>query len=100
MCDPKETGVLGYNKISFAKNTDKCTLRFTAIHKAGCGAVKASGFVQYLNSQPWIIATVFIVAGIAICFFGGVIFDYFQIGVPALFAFIFVSVMLSSFGLF
>lgn len=50
MCDSKETGPLGYNKISVSKNSDKCTLRFTAIHKSGCGSVKASGFVQYLNS--------------------------------------------------
>jgi hypothetical protein len=100
MCDPNETGALGYNKLNFDKNTDKCTLRFTAIHKTGCGAVKASGFVQYLNSNPWIVALVMIAVGIATCFFGGMLFDYFQIAVPALFAFLFVAVMVSSFGLF
>ncbi len=38
--------------------------------------------------------------GIASCFFGGMLFDHFQYVVPALFAFIFVAVMLSSFKLF
>ena len=56
--------------------------------------------MQYLNSQPWIVALVTIAFGIAVCFFGGKIFDWFQIGVPALFAFLFVAVMASSFGLF
>ena len=41
-----------------------------------------------------------IAAGIATCFFGGQLIDYVYIGVPALFAFLFVTVMLSSFGTF
>jgi Domain of unknown function (DUF4203) len=99
-CDASQTGVLDVSKFSVVKNADKCTLKFSATHKAGCGAVKASGFVQYLNSNPWIIALTTIAFGIACCFFGGKIFDWFQIGLPALFAFLFVAVMVSSFGLF
>jgi hypothetical protein len=50
MCSETETGALSYDKFSFSKNSDDCTLEITATHKAGCGTVKASGFVQYLNS--------------------------------------------------
>jgi len=53
-----------------------------------------------LNSNPWLVAVILIAAGIATCFFGGTIIDWVYIGVPALFAFLFVTVMLSSFGLF
>lgn len=45
MCNPSEKGVLSYDKISFDKNSDKCTLEFKANHNAGCGLVKTSGFV-------------------------------------------------------
>lgn len=69
-------------------------------HKAGCGALKASGFVQYLNANPWLIAIITIVGGIAITFFGGKLWDYIVVAVPAFFAFLFVAVMLSSLGLF
>lgn len=100
MCNASETGALSYDKFSFSKNSDKCTLEFTAIHNAGCGMVKTSGFVQYLNSNPWLVALILIAAGIATCFFGGQLIDYVYIGVPALFAFLFVAVMLSSFGTF
>jgi hypothetical protein len=100
LCSATETGALTYDKFSFAKNSDKCTLEFTATHNAGCGLVKTSGFVQYLNSNPWLVAVILIAAGIATCFFGGQLIDYVYIGVPALFAFLFVTVMLSSFGTF
>ena len=53
-----------------------------------------------MNSNPWLVAVILIAAGIATCFFGGTIIDWVYIGVPALFAFLFVTVMLSSFGLF
>lgn len=53
-----------------------------------------------MNSNPWLVAAILIAAGIATCFFGGQLIDYVYIGVPALFAFLFVTVMLSSFGTF
>lgn len=45
MCNASETGALSYDKLISAKNSDKCTLEFTATHNAGCGLVKTSGFV-------------------------------------------------------
>jgi hypothetical protein len=50
MCNASETGHLSYEKFSFAKKSDDCTLEFMAFHNAGCGIVKFSGFIQYLNS--------------------------------------------------
>jgi len=100
MCNSSETKALSYDKFTFASDPKKCTLDFTAYHNAGCGLVKTSGFVQYLNSNPWLVAAILIAAGIATCFFGGTLIDWVYIGVPALFAFLFVTVMLSSFGLF
>jgi hypothetical protein len=47
-----------------------------------------------------LVAAILIAAGIATCFFGGQLIDWVYIGVPALFAFLFVTVMLSTFGLF
>jgi hypothetical protein len=100
MCSPTETKALSYDKFTFASDPKKCTLDFTAYHNAGCGLVKTSGFVQYLNSNPWLVAVILIAAGIATCFFGGQLIDWVYIGVPALFAFLFVTVLLSSFGTF
>jgi uncharacterized membrane protein len=100
MCNASETKALSYDKFTFASDPKKCTLDFTAYHNAGCGLVKTSGFVQYLNSNPWLVAAILIAAGIATCFFGGQLVEGVYIGVPALFAFLFVTVMLSSFGLF
>jgi hypothetical protein len=99
MCDDSKT-FLSYKDFSVNKDSDKCTLDITATHKAGCGYAQASGFVQYLNSQPWLIALITIGGGIAACFFGGILFDYIVIAVPAFFAFLFVAVVLSSMGLF
>lgn len=81
-------------------DSESCLLTIDAYHNAGCGAIKASGFVQYLNSKPWLIAIIAIVVGIGACFFGGHLYDIFAYVVPALFSFLFVAVMLSSFGLF
>jgi hypothetical protein len=100
MCNASETGALSYDKFSFSKDSDKCTLEFTATHKAGCGTVKTSGFVQYLNSSPWLVALILIAAGIATCFRGGQVIEKVYFGVPALFAFLFVAVLISSFGTF
>ena len=99
-CDSTLTGPLAYDNLKVKKNNDQCTLRFNAVHKAGCGAIKASGFVQYLNSNPWVVALVMIGAGIAACFFGGLLFDYIMYTVPAIVSFLFVAVVVSSFGLF
>jgi hypothetical protein len=41
-----------------------------------------------------------ITAGIVTCFRGGQLIEYVYVGVPAIFAFLFVAVMLSSFGTF
>jgi hypothetical protein len=40
MCNESETGALSYDKFSFAKDSDKCTLEFNAFHNAGCGTQK------------------------------------------------------------
>jgi hypothetical protein len=53
-----------------------------------------------LNSSPWLVAGILIAAGIATCFFAGQLIYWVYIGVPALFAFLLVAVMLSSFGIF
>lgn len=100
MCDATQTKALQYNKLSYLKNADKCTITFNAVHKAGCGAIKASGFVQYLNANPWIIALAMIAGGIVVCFMGGHLYEHFVVGITGLFVFLFVSVMLSSLGLF
>ena len=100
MCNATETKALSYDKFTSKSDPNKCTLDFTAYHNAGCGLVKTSGFVQYLNSNPWLVAVILIAAGIATCFFGGQLIDWVYIGVPALFAFLFVTVLLSSFGTF
>jgi hypothetical protein len=100
MCSPTETKALSYDKFTSKSDPNKCTLDFTAYHNAGCGLVKTSGFVQYLNSNPWLVAVILIAAGIATCFFGGQLIDWVYIGVPALFCFLFVTVLLSSFGTF
>jgi hypothetical protein len=72
MCNASETGPLSYEKFSFAKkNYDNCTLEFMAFHNAGCGMVKPCGFIQYINSEPVLVAIILIVAGIGACFFGG-----------------------------
>ena len=70
------------------------------MHKSGCGIVKASGFVQYLNSNPWLVGIILLIAGAATCFYGGELIEGVYSGIPALFTFIFVSVMVSSFGVF
>jgi hypothetical protein len=100
MCNSSENGALSYDKFSFTKNSDKCTLEFKAFHKAGCGLGKTSGLVQYLTINPLLVALILIVAGFATCFFGGLILNYVYIGVPALFAFLFFAFVLSSFGIF
>ena len=100
MCSPTETKALSYDKFTSKSDPSKCTLDFTAYHNAGCGLVKTSGFVQYLNSNPWLVAVILIAAGVATCFFGGKLIDWVYIGIPALFAFLFVNIFLSSFGAF
>ena len=50
MCNASEKGALSYDKFSFSKNSEECTLKFLVFHNAGCGMVKPSGFIQYLNS--------------------------------------------------
>jgi hypothetical protein len=94
-CDNAKTS-LAVTDFSIVRDAGKCTLDITATHKAGCGAIKASGFVQYLNSKPWLIALITIAGGIATCFFGGLLFDWIMIGIPAFFSFLFVAVVLSS----
>jgi hypothetical protein len=82
LCSATETGLLSYDKFSLTKNSDACTLEFTAIHKAGCGTpqswfskLKPFGLIQYLNFNsnfnPWFVALILIAAGIVTCFFGG-----------------------------
>lgn len=101
MCDKEQTKELQRDKFNAVKDDKTCSLTFTANHKAGCGALKASGFVQYLNAQPWIVAIVYIVGGIAITFFGGKLWDYVFWALPAFISFLFSCVVLSSgLGLF
>jgi len=47
-----------------------------------------------------LIGLITLLGGIAICFFGGILFDYILIGVPAFVSFLFVAIALSSLGLF
>lgn len=100
MCSESETGALSYDKISFAKNSDRCTLEFKVYHNSGCGVVKASGLIQYLSSKPWLISLILLAVGFVICFFGGKLIKLVYIALPSLLAFLFLANMLSSFGAF
>jgi hypothetical protein len=85
MCNASEIGALSYDKFSFAKkNYDNCTLEFMAFHNAGCGMVKPSGFIQYLNSYKLFFGIILICVGIAICFFGGYKIKFLYGGIMAL----------------
>jgi purine-cytosine permease-like protein len=53
-----------------------------------------------LNSNPWLVALILIATGIVTCFFGIKLIYWVNIGVPALFAFLFVTVILSFVGIF
>jgi hypothetical protein len=98
-CDKSKT-FLAYENFSVTKDSENCKLDITATHSAGCGVFQGSGFVQYLNSNPWLMGLITLAGGVAVCFFGGILFDYILMGVPSFFAFLFVAIAMSSLGLF
>jgi len=100
MCSESESGALSYDKISFAKDSDRCTLEFKVYHNAGCGVVKASGLIQYLSSKPWLVSLILLAVGFVICFFGGKLIKLVYIALPAFLVFLFLANMVSSFGTF
>jgi hypothetical protein len=98
MCSANETGALSYDKFSFAKDSDKCTIEFTATHKAGCGTVKSCGHIQLFKSSFG--AVILIALGIDICFFGGLLIKYLRISFSAFLIFLLCAIILCSFGTF
>jgi uncharacterized membrane protein len=71
MCNASETGALSYDKFDGAKDSDKCNLKFTAHHYAGCGMEKKSGITQFFSRLPWLTGICLIIAGTPVCFRGG-----------------------------
>jgi len=98
MCSETDTGALSYDKFSFIKNSDKCTLEFTATHKAGCGTTKSSGFVQFLSS--WFSAVILIPVGIVIWYNGGRLDDWMDFGFAVFIGFYLAGIALSNIGIF
>jgi hypothetical protein len=97
MCNESETGALSYDKFSFTKDSDKCTLEFNTFHNAGCSTLKPSGITQLISSSYFFAVLIFI-AGFPTCFLAIKLIDYLNIIVPSILAFILVSVLFSIFG--
>lgn len=94
-CDAKELSYLSVDKFKSSKNADSCELLFSATHSAGCSVVSTAEVQEYVNKNPWIVALAMIAIGIATCFYGGKLFDYLIVAIPALIAFTFAFLILS-----
>jgi hypothetical protein len=100
VCSESETGAVRYDKLSFTKNSDRCTLEFKVFHNAGCGVVKAPGFLQFLSSNALIFAVILIVVGFVTWIFGKMLIKYVYLGLPALIVFLFLAIFFSYVGVF
>ena len=98
MCSKSETGEVSYDKLSFNKNSDRCTLEFKVFHNAGCAVVKASGFFQYLNSYPLINGLFLIAFGFFTWIYGKKHPRYVSFGLLALLIFLFFAIIFSYIG--
>jgi ABC-type polysaccharide/polyol phosphate export permease len=98
MCSKSETGEVSYDKLSFNKNSDRCTLEFNLFHNAGCAVVKASGFLQYLNSYSLINGLILIAFGSFTCFYGGKHPRNVSFGLLALLIFLLFAIIFSYIG--
>lgn len=79
---------------------NSCLYHVAAIHKVGCPVIEYGGFIQFIKSDPYIIAAVLLAFGIVSTFFGGLLFDWVVASIAGIFTFLITCALASSIGAF
>lgn len=79
-------------------SNDGCNVQVDMKHAAGCPQINMDKTLGYIEEHPWIIATLYLVAGPLIALFGLSWFPYVAAGVVALFVMTLVGSICMAFG--
>jgi len=79
-------------------SADGCNVEVDMSHAAGCPQINMDKTLGYIEEHPWIIATIYLVAGPLIALFGLSWFPYVAAGVTALFVMTLVGSICMAFG--
>lgn len=97
----KRTDPLNYANLQVSVDpVNACLFHVVATHKVGCPVIEYGGFIQFIKSDPYIIAAVLLVFGIVSTFFGGLLFDWVVASIAGIFAFLVTCALASSIGAF